>query len=237
MVEDTPDEGEGDQPPLTVAGHMLGTPSYMSPEQASGRASEVTPRSDIFSLGIILYELLAGRRPFVGSAEEVRGQILFVEPEPLQVVRPDLSAGVAAACLKALAKKPEARPASMAEFAADLDAAHRLAKSAVGMPVQPPAPDGPDVVIQSSSSIGKKLAIAGAVALSLVLIIVFVVQQSRLAMADRGNNNATNIEPTAPLAIPASTAKRKVIAESPSPAKHRRRQIQLAELTKGGTWC
>jgi pSer/pThr/pTyr-binding forkhead associated (FHA) protein len=105
---------------LTKTGMVLGTPAYMSPEQLSGSAEVLGPRCDIYSLGVILYELLTGCRPFAGQEAVILGQILFIEPAPPSGHRPDLDARIEAICLKAMAKKPEDRYASMGELAAAL---------------------------------------------------------------------------------------------------------------------
>src|SRR5262249_25074570 len=81
------------------------------------------------SLGVILYELLAGTRPFGGTATEVIGQILHVEPEPPSRRRPGIDPRLEAACLKAMAKDPAARFATMKEFAAAIDAVARARPS------------------------------------------------------------------------------------------------------------
>jgi serine/threonine protein kinase len=105
---------------LTKTGMVLGTPAYMSPEQLSGSAEVLGPRCDIYSLGVIMYELLTACRPFAGQEAVILGQILFIEPAPPSGHRPDLDATIEAICLKAMAKRPEDRYASMGELAAAL---------------------------------------------------------------------------------------------------------------------
>src|SRR6266542_3035239 len=93
---------------LTATGAVMGTPGYMSPEQVLD-ASHSGPGTDIYSLGVILYELVAGRRPFEGPVAAVYAQILHSAPAPPSLVRPGLDVQLNAICLKALAKKPEER--------------------------------------------------------------------------------------------------------------------------------
>jgi serine/threonine protein kinase/formylglycine-generating enzyme required for sulfatase activity len=104
--------------PLTHSG-ALGTPAYMSPEQMED-ARTVGPSTDVYALGVILYELLTGQRPFDGSLPVLCGQVLFMEPGPPSSLRPGLPQWLDAVCLKALAKRPEHRYLSMDAFSSAL---------------------------------------------------------------------------------------------------------------------
>jgi outer membrane protein assembly factor BamB len=111
---------EGEESELTQAGALLGTPLYMSPEQASGQPAE--ERSDQFALGVILYEALTGKRPFGGDTlGQVLVDILSREPKPPRQLNPQLSRETEAICLKALEKDPSRRYASAQALANDLD--------------------------------------------------------------------------------------------------------------------
>jgi hypothetical protein len=105
---------------LTRRGALVGTPAYMAPEQVLGKDCDF--RCDVYSLGVVLYELLAGRLPFSGSIESVLGQILRADPEAPSKHRPGIPPGLEAICLKALARRPEDRYRSMEELAAALGA-------------------------------------------------------------------------------------------------------------------
>ncbi|HEY2956154.1 MAG TPA: protein kinase [Candidatus Eisenbacteria bacterium] len=105
---------------LTATGIALGTPAYMSPEQVAG-SRDVDGRSDLYSLGCVLYEMLAGQPPFTGPTEEsLAHQHLSVTPRPVSDLRPAVPGGVAAAIQRALAKTPADRQGTAALFAAAL---------------------------------------------------------------------------------------------------------------------
>jgi len=106
---------------LTQDGLMMGTPDYMAPEQIPGVEDAVGAAADIYALGVILYELLTGQRPFRG--ESVIGQIRLVrdaDPRPPRAIVPGLPRDLETICLKCLEKRPEQRYGSAGELAGDL---------------------------------------------------------------------------------------------------------------------
>jgi eukaryotic-like serine/threonine-protein kinase len=177
-------------PTLTGVGFPIGTAAYMSPEQATA-ASPVDGRSDIYSLGCVLYEMLAGRMAFSGpSLKSVLTQQLTMDPPLIHISRPDIPQNITAIVRRCLMKQPEARYQSAGELAADLRGALSDLPR-ISTPVPRPPGAGSDVEERHGlrTAAGRWIVPAAALAIAL-LVALFTYRQ-------RGNGERAS-RPTGP---------------------------------------
>ena len=149
----------------TVTGEVIGTPTYMAPEQAEGRTDAIGPACDVYALGAILYEALTGRPPFRGqSLLETLRQVIANEPEAPRRIRPAVPRDLEAICLKCLEKNPARRYVSAETLADD------LRRFATGEPVVARRLSHPGRVLKW---VRRRPVWAGAMALVVVVLVAF----------------------------------------------------------------
>lgn len=139
-----------DQSRITQDGAILGTPAYLAPETASGGGLASSKKSDLYSLGVLLYEMTTGRQPFEGSITEIISQHINVPPITPKSINPEIPAALEALILALLAKSPDARPESASAVANALRAmlvAGKQESATMTSPGYPGAPNAIDAVI------------------------------------------------------------------------------------------
>ncbi len=187
----------------TGSGAIVGTPTYMAPEQITNGA--ITPATDVFSVGCMLYELLCYQRPF--EAESVHGvlyQVLTTEPRPLRTVAPSIPAALERVVAKAMNKVPHERYESAGQMMSTLQQIRAALSGADEAATQPlgrwtPLPR-PVLKLITHASMRARLAVLGALA-AVVLLLLYAPGQS----AEDQSSRAVVNPPAAPPPIPAGT--------------------------------
>jgi len=105
---------------VSLTGAVIGTPAYMSPEQAAGESDHVGPHSDVYSLGVVLFQMLTGELPFRGNSNMLIFQILNEEPRPARTLNHRIPRDVESICMKAMSKEPKRRYLTADRFAEDV---------------------------------------------------------------------------------------------------------------------
>jgi serine/threonine protein kinase len=145
---------------LTIAGQVLGTPFYMSPEQwgevPDDGSTEIDGRADIYSLGVVFYELIAGRRPFIGlTLQELRREHVSVTARPLHEVVSDVPEAFSRAIARAMSKDRGMRQATAGELAAEL-------RAALGLPALASSAPSLNLSAGTQSAVSSQTGVAGA---------------------------------------------------------------------------
>ena len=174
---------------VTQVGYFLGTPAYMSPEQVTGDNRQIGFTSDVYSLGVLMYELLTGRRPFDGDVTQVMTDVLTKNPRPPCELKPSIDAELSGICMKAMHKDSSKRYESAAEFANVLSAYPGEGRPSAA--TDPAADLESDTIAISNTASGRPWSSAKKITLSTILVLAVattaVVIKSRPTDVNTGN--------------------------------------------------
>ena len=170
-----------DEPHLTISGEVMGTPAYLSPEQARGEVGAINERTDVYSLGVTLYELITRQRPFQGETRhQIIDAVLRQEPRRPRRVEARIPVDLETICLRAIEKEPRGRYASAADLAED------LRRFAEGRPI---LSRRFNAVEKAAKLVRRHKAVASAVAVSLALLTVSTGWAASIAAKNRKLGN------------------------------------------------
>jgi serine/threonine protein kinase len=184
----------------TVEGQILGTPAYMSPEQARGDSRLVDGRSDVFGLGALFYELLAGESPFRGNVRMVLQQVLLSDPKPVRQIDDSVPLDLQTICLKCLEKDPAQRYSTAGALADDLSRFER------GFPVTARPISAFEKCVRLCRRHRLVTSLSAAIATALVLGVVGTTWQlvaARRAERARTHSQLNLLQDAPPVAVPA----------------------------------
>jgi tetratricopeptide (TPR) repeat protein len=178
-----------DETGATASGAILGTPSYMAPEQAGGKSREVGPLADVYALGAVLYELLTGRPPFkAATPTETVLQVMSQEPVPPRQLQPSVPRDLQTVVLKCLEKEPRKRYPSARALADD------LASFQAGLPVRARPIGRAERLGRWARRNPAVAALSGSLLLAVCAGLLAVIVLWRQAVAERGRAEASAME-------------------------------------------
>jgi serine/threonine protein kinase len=229
LAKELPEDADGEQSDSfrTQLGAVMGTPAYMSPEQAAGQSATSDRQADVFSLGVILYEILTGSNPFRGdSAVESMKGVMYHDPNAPRTLNRGISRALSAITMKALAKDPFSRYHSAVELAEDIRRYREF------LPVAAIAPTRIERFVNWSRRRPRLAAIAATLAVVFVLAVLTAAYQTSIekAMVAQAHGYIDDTEARITVLREEISKQEDTLAHTPEGPDRRRAEHMLADL-------